>query len=304
MKLKISLVFSLFVLLTGSLFAAETIHAANQTKEQELLAAQIQMLQYEVMRLQGLLSIIQAQSQPYVPVTANSYLAINLSDNSVLAAKNANQPHIVASITKLMNAVIVLEHVKPSDTITLTPAMLAPEGHSPSLYAGLTVSRDNLLHASLIQSTNDAAEALAHFVGRERFVALMNQKAGDLNMNTTVFFDPHGLNPRNTSTAADLAKLTKYIYEEHPEILTITKDNNFWLPNSAGTPLKFRNLNTFSDLAEFVGGKIGWLPESKQTYVSVFQVQGDPVAIIVLGSENREADILKILENLKPKPTF
>ena len=123
--------------------------------------------------------------------------------------------------------------------------MLKPQGYSPSLYLGLSVSAENLLKAILIQSTNDAAEALSYFIGKEEFLALMNQKAKELNMINTVFYDPHGLNPANRSTAQDLIKLLTYIYKNHPEILDISRNNNFWLPDSTGKLLKFRNLNAF-----------------------------------------------------------
>ena len=177
--------------------------------------------------------------------------------------------------------------------------MLEPLGHSLTLFLGLNISAENLLKASLIQSTNDACEALAYFLGKEKFLDLMNQKAKELGMKNTVFSDVHGLSPTNRSTAADLAKLISYIYKEHPEILHLTRDNNFWLPDSTGRLLKFQNVNNFYPLPEFIGGKTGYLPQAKQTLASIFLVNKKPIAIILLYSDNRQADIFTILNRLR-----
>jgi len=127
----------------------------------------------------------------------------------------------------------------------------------------------------------------------------MNQKAKELAMTNTVFYDVHGLNSTNLSTAQDLAKLLLYIYKNHPEILSITRNNNFWLPDSTGRLLKFQNVNNFYYFSSFVGGKTGYLLEAKQTLASIFNVNKEPIAIIVLYSSNRQADAFTILRKLK-----
>ena len=284
----------LFIILTFFLIVPQPAEALTQT-EKALLLQQIEILRHEVQLLQSLLLNLQLQQE----ISAASYLAVNLSDNSILLQKNPVLPHPIASVTKLMTALIALENIDMNRKITLTEEMLRPWGHSPSLYLGLNVSAENLLKASLIQSTNDAAEALAYFLGKEKFLNLMNQKAKELGMKNTVFYDVHGLNPRNLSTAADLAKLVAYIYQQHLEILQITRNNNFWLPDSGGTLLKFQNVNNFYPLPEFIGGKTGYLPEARQTLASIFNVNGKSVAIILLYSNNRQADIFTILNRLR-----
>ena len=277
----------------GVLFAP--VAAAAQPTEIAKLRQQIEILRQEVLLLQSLLTNMQTRQ----PISAASYAAVNLSDNSVLLEKNSPQAYPIASVAKLMTAVIARENIAPSQTITLTEPMLKPLGQSPSLFLGLQVSVENLLKAALIQSANDAAEALAYSMGKETFLDLMNQKARELSMTQTVFYDVHGLNPANRSTASDLAKLVTYIYEKHPEILNITRDNNFWLPDSTGRLLKFQNVNNFYPLSYFLGGKTGYLLEAKQTLAGVFQIQGKPIALVVLSSENRQADVFAILSQLK-----
>ncbi len=275
-------------------FIPKTVKASGQAEMAKLIQ-QIEILKREVFLLQTLLLSLRSQKE----ITAQSYLAVNLSDNSVVLEKNPNQLYSIASITKLMNAVIALENIDTDQTITLTEKMLEPLGQSPSLFLGLNVSAENLLKASLIQSTNDASEALAYFVGKEKFVDLMNRKAKEINMTNTVFYDVHGLNPANRSTAADLSKLLMYIYNNHPEILNIARNNDFWLPDSTGRLLKFQNVNNFYPLSTFIGGKTGYLPEAKQTLASIFNVNGDRVAIILLYSKNRQTDTFTILKQLR-----
>ncbi|MDD4201724.1 MAG: hypothetical protein PHU39_03060, partial [Candidatus Pacebacteria bacterium] len=103
----------------------------------------------------------------------------------------------------------------------------------------------------------------------------------------------------NRSTSKDLVKLLLYIHKNHPEILEIGKDDNFWLPDNTGRMLKFKNVNNFYNIPEFIGGKTGYLPEAKQTLASLFDVKEKPIAIVLLYSENRQTDTLKILNWLK-----
>jgi len=284
----------LFIILTFFLIVPKPVEALTQA-EKALLLQQIEILRYEVQLLQSLLLNLQLKQE----ISAGSYLAVNLSDNSTILEKNANQPYPIASITKLMSALVTSEHIKKNQTITLTEKMLEPLGHSLTLFLGLNISAENLLKASLIQSTNDACESLAYFLGKEKFLDQMNQKAKELGMKNTIFYDVHGLSPTNRSTAADLTKLISYLYKEHPEILHLTRDNNFWLPDSTGRLLKFQNVNNFYPLPEFIGGKTGYLPQAKQTLASVFLVNKKPISIILLYSDNRQADIFTILNRLR-----
>ncbi len=265
------------------------------TNAQTPLEQQILVLQTKIKQLQLLLADMVLQEQ----TSAGSYIAVDVLDGSVISAKNSVGKFPIASITKLMTAAVIVENTDLSQTVTLTEDMLRPEGYSPSLFLGATVTVKDLLCAMLIQSTNDAAQALAYAAGHETFIEKMNQKAGDLGMVDTHFEDAHGLGLQNRSTAADLAKLITYIYQNHPELFSTTKDNNFWLPDSDGRLLKFQNLNVFYKNPDFIGGKTGYLIEARQSIASVFTVKGRPVAIMLLYSEHRQADILKIIEFLK-----
>jgi D-alanyl-D-alanine carboxypeptidase len=258
-------------------------------------AAYIDALKNEISLFKMLLANLSAKN----PINSPAYIAVDLESGKTLLSKNPEQIRPAASITKMMTAAIARENIDENKKIKLTASMLAPAGNSPVLYAGREIDIITLLKAALIQSSNDAAEALAQAAGKEKFLALMNQKAAELEMKNTTFFDPCGLNPENKSTPADLAKLVAYVYRNHPEILAIGKSNDFWLEDKSGAWMKFQNVNNFYPLAAFVGGKTGYLPEAKQTIASVFEVKGKPVAIVVLYSTNRQNDVFRIMEKLQ-----
>ncbi|MCU0653583.1 MAG: serine hydrolase [Candidatus Pacebacteria bacterium] len=232
------------------------------------------------------------------PISATAYVAIDMVTGKVLLQKNPDIAYPIASVTKLMNAVVTLENNDKNKTVAVTDKMLKPEGTSPAIFKGLNITVGKLLQAALIQSTNDAAESLAYSVGKEKFIGLMNQKAKDLKMSKTAYYDASGLDKRNKSTANDLAKLLTYVRAQHPEILETTKKNDFWLPDKEGTLMKFRNMNDFYNYSAFLGGKTGYTPEARQTFASVFDVKSKPVAIVILRSANYQADTFKILKQL------
>jgi len=286
MKQKIILIiFSISILIFAPRAEAVTVSSTQQ----------IEILQQEISVLQSLISNYNLYQNP----TAGAYVAVDLSNNSVLLQKNADKQFSIASVTKLMNAVVSVENISMDQQITLTEEMLLPMGQTPVLYLGLKITANDLLKATIIQSSNDSAEALSYFLGKENFIGLMNKKAKELGMSNTVYYDTNGLNLNNKSTASDLAKLISYVYKNHPQILEISRINDFWLPDQEGNMMKFENGNNFYYLGEFIGGKGGFLTEAKQTFDSVFNVSGRPIAVAVLYSDNRVADIFSILRKLR-----
>ncbi len=265
--------------------------------EDKRIEQQIEITMQEVSLLRSLLSGMEKEGGP----DSSYYLVSNIENDSVILESNANKSRPIASITKLMTAVVAREHLEKHDTITLTPQMLSTYGQTPVLFEGLEIRSEELLKASLIQSVNDAANALSHFNGKERFVSLMNTKAKELEMHNTSFSDSHGLNIENRSTARDLMKLASYVHEEHPDLLEISRNNDFWLPDRTGRDLKFKNTNNFYPISSYLGGKNGYLPQAGETSLALFEVQGKTVGITLLGSEDRKADIFSLLDRTAEK---
>ena len=255
------------------------------------MTTKLQVMQQEISNIIALITGLKSQK----PISAIAYTAVDLSNGSILAQNNTAQSYPIASTAKLMNAVIVSENIDSGKEITLTDEMLAPYGSSPAIYSGLKISAGDLLAAALTQSVNDAAESLAYFTGKEKFLALMNQKAAELKMTGTYFADVHGLSPKTKSSAADMVKLLTYIYKKHPEILETTKNNDFWLPDEEGKNHKFTNLNDFYSFPQFIGGKSGYLAEAGQTFAAVFDVGKKPTAIVILRATDYRSDTFRII---------
>jgi D-alanyl-D-alanine carboxypeptidase len=242
-------------------------------------------------------------------LTATSYSIIDISNDSTILSKNIEKVYPIASITKLMSAVVAIENIDQEGEIVLTSKMLKPYGYSPAIHLGKTISAKNLLKAALIQSTNDAAESLTFFLNEGEFISLMNEKAKELNMKNTTFYDAHGLNYLNRASASDIANLIIYVKENHPEILEITREENFQLQGECvGGLCTFKNLNLFHKLKEFIGGKTGYLPakadqqDAGQTFVGAFNFNEREYVIVLLNAKNRTSDIEKISTWLKRRP--
>lgn len=228
-------------------------------------------------------------------VSASGYIVANLETNEVYAERNADVNRPIASISKLMTAVVANETIGYNRLVYVSGTAIATHGTQGSLYEGQRMSLHTLLHPLLLESSNDAATAIAENLGASRFHDLMNRKATALGMNNTHFADPSGLSEKNTSSPSDLFKLARYIYTKKKYIFDLTKlPSATLLIEGTGAHQTFANKIPFRDRPDFVGGKNGYIPEARQTLLSVFETKlGDktyPILIVVLGSENHAQD--------------
>lgn len=155
----------------------------------------------------ALLLSVPAYASPAAPDTsAKAMIVYHAGSGAVLAEKNADEPMLIASTTKLMTALTALELASPERTITVQPAWTAVEGSSMYLRAGETYTLRELLEGLLLASGNDAALAIASSLGGETFIERMNRKADELGLSAAHFANPHGLDdPEHHASAHDLA---------------------------------------------------------------------------------------------------
>ena len=145
------------------------------------------------------------------PVSAASAILIHAHTGAVRYERDADARSLIASTTKIMTALVVLESCAPGETVRVNAACAGVEGSSAYLEAGRTYTVEQLLYGMMLVSGNDAALALAvHTAGSaEAFAARMNDRARELGLENTHFSNPHGLDaPDHYSTARDLAALT------------------------------------------------------------------------------------------------
>lgn len=201
---------------------------------------------------------------------------------------NADRKWPIASITKLMTAVIALEKIGLETQISISKTAVDTEGVAGFLEVGKVYTVHQLLETMLRSSSNDAAVALAEHYGWNDFMWAMNAKAQAIGMHNTQFSDSSGLSVLNQSTANDLEKLTLYIFNRHPEIFLLTR-------------IKSGNIHPFVDHPEFLGGKTGFIDEANGNLLSLFNMAGRPILIIVLGSEDRAKDTETLYDRLRSR---
>jgi len=238
---------------------------------------------------------------PSPQVNASSFLIADLTSFEVLTQKNIQKPLPIASLTKLLTAILAIENLPLNAEVLITKEILQAYGNTPVLKEGEKIKIKDLLYPLLIESSNDAAEAIGSYLGREKTVSLMNQIAKRLFMKNAKFFDPSGFDPRNVASIQDLFYLAKYILNSRPEILKITRGEipENLLPEKID-PQKLVNRNVFFQLESFVGGKGGYLDEAKYTGIFIFKAKDEEgkerhLLFIILGADGLKKETLKLI---------
>lgn len=234
---------------------------------------------------------------PQIDITATAAGAFSDGGKKVFGWGTAKRWPI-ASITKLMTAVVVSEKMRANDVIQITSEMLAANGDS-GFIKGQKYKVSDLKKAMLMLSSNDAAYILATSYGEADFIAAMNQKASDLRMKETHYIDPAGFSTQNQSTVNDLVILAGYIRGYHPDIFNETKKTkNTITETKTGKRRTLININKFAGQKGFLGGKTGTTPEAGENLLSIFNIAGEAKTIIVLGDKNRYEETQKIINSL------
>ena len=226
-------------------------------------------------------------------LNSNAALVLDHTTNEVLFEKNAEISLPIASITKLMTSLVVVEANQDLDeTLTVTEEDVDREKFSHSrLRVGSQLSRANMLHIALMSSENRAASALGrHYPGGiNAFVTAMNAKARELGMTSTRFSDSTGLSSSNMSSARDLAKLVMAAYH-HPLIRQYSTDSRY-VVDPGGRMLQYRNSNGLIENPDWEIGlqKTGYIAEAGRCLVMQVHVSGRPVVMIFLDSKSKQS---------------
>ncbi|MBI2296430.1 MAG: D-alanyl-D-alanine endopeptidase [Betaproteobacteria bacterium] len=216
-------------------------------------------------------------------------LVVEQGGDRVFYAKNVGTVVPIASITKLMTALVVLEAGLPlAEPVTISEADVDGIKRTRSrLRVGTTLARGDLLKLALMASENRAAAALtrAYPGGAQAFVAAMNQKAIELGMWRTRFVDGTGLSSDNVSTAQDLARLVNAAHH-HPLIREFTTDSAHAVALPNGRLLRFTNSNRLVKNASWDIGlsKTGYISEAGRCLVLQARISSTPVIIVLLDS--------------------
>jgi len=239
-------------------------------------------------------------------------LVYDLEADEPLFEKNPNDRLPMASLTKLMTAMVAIDNQRPDDRYKVNAESLVGE-NIMGLSEGEIMGLEELLYGVFMYSANDAAEVLAdNTMGREKFIEAMNNKAKALGLENTNFTNPTGLqgDGNQYSTASDLLVLSKHALENYPQIakaasteehyIAPTKDNyEYYL---------YSQLNLLATYPGVKGLKDGFTPEAGWCLITYIEYEDKKLVGVILGSENRREEMIQLLDysltklNVTPPP--
>lgn len=224
---------------------------------------------------------------------SNVALVLDQSTNEILFEKNAEVALPIASITKLMTSLVVVEaNQNLEELLSVTEEDLDREKFTHSrLRVGSQLTRANMLHIALMSSENRAASALGrHYPGGlAAFVSAMNEKARELGMFHSRFSDSTGLSSSNVSSARDLAKLVVAAHQ-HPLIRQYSTDSRYAV-DPGGPQLRYRNSNGLIENPDWEIGlqKTGYISEAGRCLVMQVNIADRPVVMIFLDAKSKQS---------------
>lgn len=241
---------------------------------------------------------------------SNNFLSVFIKDGKeiILSEKKADEVIAIASLTKLMTAIIVLENYNLDDLIQISASAVATYGDAGNLQIGEIMTIRDLLYITLIESSNDGAEALAEKMGVSTFVYKMNEKAASLGMNNTWFINPSGLdegNLYNFSTVNDLKKMVVYILENHSLIAEILSLPEKELTSHSGISRTIRNTNILLKESDaYLWGKTGYTNRANGCLILIlnnFSINNNQgyVINIIAGADDKFGEARKLEQWLK-----
>jgi serine-type D-Ala-D-Ala carboxypeptidase (penicillin-binding protein 5/6) len=237
-----------------------------------------------------LLVPIYVYATPPLAGSAQAAILMDRDSGRILFSKNADKEMKIASLTKIMTALVAIEQSKMDSIVTIGPNAIRVEGSSIYLKKGEKIPLENLLYGLMLRSGNDAATAIAEHIGGsvEGFVYLMNQKASFLGLQHTHFMNPHGLDQHDHySSAKDLAILTSYALK-NPVFQQIVKTQVKTLdwPN-LDWDQKFYNKNKLLRLYPWADGvKTGFTKQARRTLVTSATKNGSQLVAVTLNDGN------------------
>ena len=234
-------------------------------------------------------------------VRSRSVLVLDRADGKELFARHADQPVPIASITKLMTAMVVLDAKQPLDEKLKVTAedRVRGRGAKSRIPEGAVLTRSDLLRLALLASENRAARVLGRNYpgGQAAFVRAMNQKAAQLGMSGSRFVDPAGLSGGNLASARDVGRLV-VAASQYPRIRQFSTDESHTV-TLGRRKVEFRNTDSLvrDDGWEVAVQKTGFLTEAGKCLALQARIQGRDVVIVLLnswGKYTRVADARRI----------
>lgn len=234
-------------------------------------------------------------------INAVSALAYDINNDKLLYSSNLKERLPIASLTKIMTAIVALENISPNDPIKISATAAHVGEDSMGLTQNETLTLKELLYGLFLHSGNDAAEAIADSskFGRDNFVYLMNKKAEDLGLTDTHFTNPTGLegDGNQYSTVYDLLVMTKYGLEK-ADFADASSTVEITLPQSPDHKeyYLFNETNLLTSYPGVKGVKTGFTYEAGMCLVTYLDYKGHKIIGILLNSPSRRDEMKTLLD--------
>lgn len=236
--------------------------------------------------------------------SARSSVIMDINSGRVLYEKNKNEKMLIASITKIMTCIVVLENTKLEDTVKVGEEVLKMYGTSIYVEVGEEMKVKDLLYGLMLRSGNDAAVALATYVAgsEDEFVKMMNKKAEEIGMKNTVFENSHGLDEstQNYSTSYDMALLSRYAYN-NDTYRQIVSTKKYSAKSSTKSYIWYNRMTLLINYKNCIGGKNGYTPSAGKTLVSLAKKDNLILTVVSLDDGDIYENHTNMYENIFKK---
>lgn len=234
-------------------------------------------------------------------ISAKSAVVYDLTTNKILYFLNEKEKLPMASLTKVMTAIIALENPKKNDRYFVRKQSLVGED-SMGLTEGEVLTLEDLLYGLMLNSGNDAAEVLAdnYTKGRQKFIEAMNNKAKSMGLKNTNFTNPSGLegDGNQYTTAEDLLIITKYALSNFSAFAKVVSTFEYSIPytNTHKAFYLYNETNLLTSYPGVKGVKTGYTPEAGLCLITYLEHEGHKIIGILLGSNNRRQEMRELLD--------
>ena len=231
--------------------------------------------------------------------SASCVVLMDMDSLNVIYGENMHDVRSVASISKIMTAIVAIENSGVNSTVTIGEEITKAYGSGIYIKQGEEITLESLLYGLMLRSGNDAALAIANYVGGDidNFVEMMNEKAVEIGMKNTTFNNPHGLdeNGGNLSTAYDMALLTSYAMqnENYRKIVSTKKYTLRTNMNYYSWINKHKLLHSHNYIT---GGKTGFTDIAKRTLVTTASKDNINLVVVTLNDGNDFVDHINLFE--------
>ena len=204
-------------------------------------------------------------------LSCRSCVLMDSDSGRVLYEKDKDNPRLIASITKIMTAILAIESGRLEEEVTVGEEVLTMYGSNIYIELGEKMKLLDMVYGLMLRSGNDAALVIAYFIGgsEENFVKMMNEKAKEIGMTNTVFNNPHGLDEvtQNKSTAYDMALLSSYA-SHNDTYMKIVGTKKYSVQTDKKSYLWYNRNKLLGSYSYATGGKTGYTPSAGRTLVT------------------------------------